>query len=69
MGSALGLIGTSIYKAHSLGFRYRWMSQAEYEAYERTRDRSIELTIEEATLIGLTCGLGSFPVRAKYNRR
>lgn len=69
MGSALGLIGASIYKGRALGFQYRWMTQVEYEAYLRNRDRSIELTSDEAALIGFTCGLGAFPVMAKYNQR
>jgi hypothetical protein len=68
MGSAAGLIGASIVKARALGFQYRWLSQVEYERHQMDRDPTIELTSNEAALIGFTCGVGAVPVLARYSR-
>jgi hypothetical protein len=65
-GSAIGLITASIAKGNAYGYPLRWMSQVEYEAYVRTRNKQADLTTQEAQLIAFTCGLGAFPVIAAY---
>ncbi len=65
-GSAIGLITASIAKGRAFGYPLRWMSQVEYEAYVRTRNKQADLTTQEAQLIAFTCGLGAFPVIAAY---
>jgi hypothetical protein len=68
MLSAGSLIVASVVKANAMGQPLRWMSQAQFEAYERTRDRSVELTAQEAAIIGFTCGIGSVAVLRNYWR-
>jgi hypothetical protein len=63
MGSAAGLISASIVKAGGL----QRMSQKEFET--TPRDKTKELTSQEAALIGFTCGLGAFPVMASFRQQ
>ncbi|MEX2129686.1 MAG: hypothetical protein WD871_15815 [Xanthobacteraceae bacterium] len=63
MGSAFGLISAAIIKGGGL----KWMSQKEFET--TPRDKSKELTSQEAAVIAFTCGLGAFPVIAGFRRQ
>jgi hypothetical protein len=62
MGSAGGLIAASIIKGGGL----HYMSQKEFES--TPRDKTKELTSQEAAFIGFTCGLGAIPVIASFKQ-
>lgn len=61
MGSAVGLITTSIIKAYQMGNPPRWRSQFEHEQILASGiEKQYELTPEEAQTAAAVCGLGSF---------
>ncbi len=63
MGSAFGLISAASINGGGL----QLMSQKEFET--TPRDRTKELTSEEAAAIGFTCGLGAIPVIASFRQQ